>query len=198
MTSPSLRWPVAIKALHWSVVLAVIVVAPAGYLMSRTFGPSFKDAKVLELHLLMSQIHHTLGFLLLGAGLIWLVTRLRIARPPHESASVVERAAARAVHLALGMLLLLIPWSGWTALSALEDSAAYGKTHMWFFGFDRILPRIWTPLPATDPAGYGRFAGLHRWLLITAAVLLAVHLLSALWHHFARRDAVLRRMWPLG
>ena len=197
MNMPLSRWPTSIKAIHWSVVLAVIVVAPAGYLMSRTFGPSFKDAGILHLHLLMSQIHHTLGFLLLVVGLAWLVARFRVARPPLEASSVLERAAARGVHVALGALLLLIPWSGWTALSALEDSVEYGRTHIWFFGFDRILPRVWTPLAATDPAGYSRFAQLHRWLLIAAAVLLTIHALSALWHHFSRRDGVLRRMWPL-
>lgn len=197
MTTVPSRWPTSIKAIHWLVVIAIAVVSPAGYLMSQTFGPSFKDAGILRLHLLMSQIHHTLGILLLAVGLGWLLTRLRVARPPLDAASPLERTAVRVVHAGLGALLLLIPWSGWTALSALEDSVQYGPTHMWFFGFDRVLPRIWTPLAATDPAGYGWFASMHRWLLIIGAVLLALHALSALWHHFGRRDGVLRRMWPL-
>lgn len=198
MNSAIPRWPTSIKTVHWLVAFAILVEVPAGFLMSRTFGASFRDAGILEVHLFASKIHHTLGFLLLAAGLGWLIARLRTPRPPPESRSALERIAAAAVHLALGALLLLIPWSGWTALSALEDSAQYGLTHIWFFGFDRLLPRIWTPLPATDPAGYGRFARLHEWFLIVAGLLLALHVVSALWHHFARRDGVLRRMWPLG
>ncbi len=195
----SQAWPLTIKTLHWLVVLAVLVEVPAGFLMGGTFAASFHDAQILRLHILLSQIHHTLGFLLLVAGLAWLLAHWRQGRPaPLDAKSRGEIIAARLAHGVLGLSMLLIPWAGWTALSALEDSVKFGPTHMWLFGYDRVLPRIWTPLAGTDPHGYGRFASLHRTFLIIAGIVLAMHVASACWHHFARRDNVLRRIWPLG
>lgn len=192
-------WSRTVKTLHWLLALAILFEVPAGLLMSFTYGPSFREPQILKLHILASQIHHTVGFLVLASAVIWITTKLRTQRPPLPNAmATYERALAYAAHGCLLLLLVLIPWSGWTALSALEDSKQYGVTHMWFFGTDRMLPRIWHPLPAIDPQGYGLFAKLHRWFLITGGCIVAVHVASALWHHLARRDSVLRRMWPLG
>jgi cytochrome b561 len=114
-----------------------------------------------------------------------------------------QRALASSVHgllllLLLVMVMVMVPWSGWTALSALADSPAFGATHIWFFGFYRLLPRIWEPLPFNDPTGYARFGRLHLWALWAGLALVGLHVASALWHHAVVRDGVLRRMWPLG
>ena len=192
------HWSSAQKAIHWLTICAITVTVPAGFLMSYTFGPSFHNADILKLHILASQIHHTVGFLLLATGFIWLLRKVSMPRPPlPQSLPRWQKPAAMAAQGLLLLLLILIPWSGWTALSALADSAAYGPTHMWFFSTDRLLPRIWTPLSATDPRGYGRFAKLHIWLLIIGAAVVTLHIGAALWHHFIGRDNLLRRMWPL-
>lgn len=193
------RWDGVVKTLHWTLVFLILVEVPAGFVMTRTYGPSFKDAKVLDLHILASQIHHTVGLLVLAGALVWLTRRAMRPRPPWDpQLPSVQRAAAMVVHFGLLLLLVVVPWSGWTALSALEDSPAYGPTHIWFFGTDGLVPRIWTPLPFNDPTGYRRFGGLHIWALWAGLALVALHAVSALWHHFVARDRVLRRMWPLG
>lgn len=192
------RWDSLVKALHWSIALALLVEVPAGFVMAWTYGPGFKDAGVLKLHVLASQFHHTLGFLVLAAALAWLLRRARRARPPFDPAVPAwQRRLAGAVHGLLALLLLLVPLSGWAALSALADSPQFGPTHIWFFGFDRLLPRIWAPLPFDDPLGYRLFGAVHVWALWAGLALLALHVASALWHHAVRRDGVLRRMWPL-
>lgn len=197
-TEARTRWDGLVKTLHWSIALLMLLVIPAGFVMTWTYGPSFKDANVLEVHLLASQFHHTIGFLILFAALAWVVRGRLRPRPSFDPAVTPwQRALARLVHAALALLLILIPWSGWTALSALADSPAFGPTHIWFFGTDRLLPRIWTPLPFNDPSGYRRFGGLHVWFLWAGLWVLSLHIVSALWHHFIRRDGVLRRMWPL-
>jgi cytochrome b561 len=91
-------------------------------------------------------------------------------------------------HHTLGCLVLL---------AALADSAQFGPTRLWLLGFDDVVPRIWPALPFDDASGYRRFASIHRWALWAGLGLLALHVLSALWHHGVRRDAVLWRMWPL-
>jgi len=193
------RWDSLIKALHWSIALMILIEVPAGFVMSSTYGPSFKDATVLKLHVLASQFHHTIGFLVLAGVLVWISRRLLRGRPAWDRAVPRgQRILASSVHGLLLVLLIVIPWSGWTALSALADSPAFGNTHIWFFGFDRLLPRIWEPLPFSDPTGYARFGKLHVWCLWAGLALVALHVASAFWHHIFARDGVLRRMWPLG
>lgn len=192
------QWDSLTKTLHWCIALAILITAPVGYVMSSTYGPSFKDARALKLHLLASQIHHTLGILILAVALLWIVRRLVRGRLVGPIAPAHLHVISRVVHVGLLSLLVLLPWTGWTAISALADSAQFGKTHLWFFGSDGWLPRIWEPLPANDPTGYARFAQWHIWGLWAGLGLVSLHLLAALWHHFVRRDSVLRRMWPLG
>ncbi len=192
------RWDAIIKVMHWSIALLILLEVPAGFVMSRTYGPSFKDKTVLELHVLASQFHHTIGFIVLACALTWILRRVRRGRPAWDAAVPrAQRTLASAVHALLLLLLVAIPWSGWTALSALADSPAFGNTHIWFFGFDRVLPRIWAPLPFSDPAGYARFGRLHVWGLWAGLALVSLHVAAALWHHALVRDRVLRRMWPL-
>ncbi len=193
------RWDGLLKAAHWSIALLILLEVPAGFVMSMTYGPSFKDATALKLHIFASQFHHTVGFLVLAGVLLWIARRLRRGRPAWDAAVPRgQRLLAGSVHALLLALLVLVPWTGWTALSALADSAAFGTTHIWFFGFDRLLPRIWEPLPFNDPTGYARFGRLHVWGLWAGLALLALHVASAFWHHVVVRDGVLRRMWPLG
>jgi cytochrome b561 len=193
------RWDGVVKALHWSIALLILVEVPAGFVMSMTYGPSFKDATALKLHILASQFHHTIGFLVLAGALWWIARRMRRGRPAWDAAVPRgQRILAGSVHGLLLVLLVAVPWTGWTALSALADSPAFGATHIWLFGFDRLLPRIWEPLPFNDPSGYARFGKLHVWGLWAGLGLVSLHVASALWHHAWVRDGVLRRMWPLG
>jgi cytochrome b561 len=199
MTTESSSWNTFVKSVHWMIALAMLIVVPAGFAMAWTYGPSFRDASVLKLHILASQIHHTLGVLVLIAALAWVARRMVRGRPPwHTELSRPKQVLALAVHGLLLGLLVVIPWSGWTALSALADTPQFGPTHMWFFGFDWLLPRIWTPLPFDDASGYARFARVHRWALWAGAGLVLLHIAAALWHHLVRRDSILRQMWPLG
>jgi cytochrome b561 len=192
-------WNGVTKTLHWLLALSLLAEVPAGFLMSYTYGPSFKDAQVLKLHVLCSQIHHTAGLLILLAALLWILWRSRTARPALPPLMPAwQKVAAKAVQAGLITLLVALPWSGWTALSALEDSKAYGATHIWFFGSDGLIPRIWKPLPFNDPQGYALFGKLHVGLLRIGLALLMLHVGSALWHQFVTRDEVLARMWPLG
>lgn len=191
------HWPILVKFLHWTIALVLVVEVGVGFVMSQTFAASFSDKTIGELHQTSSQIHHTVGiFIMLGAW-VWLFSRPWLGRPPMIVMPVWQRALSHTVHLLLLLLLIAIPWTGWTALSALADTQEYGATHMWLFGSDWALPRIWTALPPEDPAGYSQFARWHRGLLWLGAGAIALHVLAAGWHHWVRRDQALRRIWPL-
>ena len=53
---------------------------------------------------------------------------------------------------------------------------------------------LWPDIAAADKALHEVAGEIHEALVGWLAALLAVHVGAALWHHFARRDAVLTRM----
>jgi cytochrome b561 len=183
------RWGGFAKAFHWSIVLLVMVAAPAGFLMSYTFGLTLKDKAVLPLHYFAGQIHHTVGFLILALALGRLGWRLWGGRRPEPEGG--RDVAAGLVHAALYGLLFLLPLSGWAALSV------YGLAPTWFLNQAHLIPPILPRQPLNSPTGYGFFAHIHIWGLWAGAGLVTLHVLAALWRHWVVKDDTLRRMWPL-
>jgi cytochrome b561 len=198
MTLEQQSWNSVAKSLHWLIFIMLLVEVPAGYLMASLYGPGLKHADVTPLAHLLGQIHHTNGFLLLGAvfaRLAWRFTHPAPALP--ADLSVAQRRVSRVTQALLYALLIGLPVSGWLALSVLADSPQFGKTNIWFFTIDGLVPRLIEPRPFNDPQGYAYFARFHIWFINTGAALLALHIGAALFHHFVRRDGVLRSMWPL-
>lgn len=190
-------WGSLSKTLHWVIVMMIAVEVPVGFLMTATYGTALQHPDVVPLHDVLAQIHHTNGFFILflfGVRLAW---RSRNTVPQLGTGlSRSRRRIARLNHWILYALLLVIPLSGWAALSALADSAEFGKSHIWFFGSDALIPPILPRLAFDDPYGYSLFARAHRYLLIAGAVVLGTHVLAAFWHHLWRKDGLLLRMWP--
>lgn len=191
-------WGSVSRALHWGFALAILVEVVAGLVMSRTFGS--KDPAVAPWHYWTSNVHHTLGLLLLVAAAARATWRLVGPVPaPVRRLGALQEGTGRTIHWLLYALLLVVPLSGWAALSSLADSPSYGRTVLWFFGsngFDTVVPRIVPPVPWDSHAlfRYSTFARSHRWLLIAGAALLALHVAAALRHHFLLKDDTLRRM----
>ena len=190
------RWGSASKVLHWLLVLMICVEVPVGFLMALTYAPSLKYSDIVGLHDVLAQIHHTTGFFVLLLFAIRLLWRLRhdVPRLPDDFGGL-RRGVARVNHWILYALLFLVPLSGWAALSVLADTPQFGETHIWFFGSDSV-PGILPPVALDHPYGYAFFARIHRYLLIFGGVVLAGHVLAALWHHWIRKDGLLLRMWP--
>lgn len=198
MTDQQQSWNSVAKSLHWLIFFMVLIEVPAGYLMSSLYGPGIKHADVTPLAHLLGQIHHTNGFLLLGVVLARLAWRFTHPGPSLPAdLSTIRKGASRLTQGGLYALLIGLPVSGWLSLSVLADSPAFGKTQIWFFGSDSLIPRLIEPKPWNAPDGYGFYAKFHIWFLYAGAALLALHVLAALYHHFLRRDSVLRSMWPL-
>jgi cytochrome b561 len=190
------NWSSVAKTIHWTTVLLIAVVVPAGFLMTATYGASFRDEQVHAIHLLLAQIHHTIGLgllLLVAVRTFWRLKNPVPALP--GSPGRLQQWLARGTHWAFYGLLFLLPLSGWAAMSVLGDTEDYGDAPVWFFGWDG-LPPILPQRPLDDPFGYSFMASIHRYAVYAGGVLLLVHVLAALWHHLVRRDAVLLRMWP--
>lgn len=197
---PPAQWTRTARLLHWGMALMVLVEVQAGFAMAWTYGSKVAGEQIL--HLRSSQTHHTLGMLILIAVLFRLFWRWKHGAPalPSDTATW-QRLVARATQAALYLLLLLIPLSGWAALSALGAGGGYPAPEMWFFTHDGfasgLIPHLVEPHPwnAKVLLGYGLFARVHVYMLMLGGVLLMVHGLAALYHHFIRHDGVLRQMW---
>ena len=199
MTTPPPAWTRTARLLHWGTALAVLVIVPAGYVMAWTYLDGSKGGPLAWLHIRASQVHHTLGLLILAAALFRLYWRLRHPAPPLPQGT--SAFAPRAVQALLYVLLLALPLTGWAALSSLAGAAGYPAPSMWFFTHDGfgpggLIPHIVSPRPWNAPGllTYGTFAKTHVYLIWAGGALLLAHIGGALWHHFVRRDNVLRAM----
>ncbi|TPG15293.1 cytochrome b [Sphingomonas oligophenolica] len=94
-----------------------------------------------------------------------------------------QQVAARATHIALYALILLMPFTGWMMASA-------GKHPIGFYWLVDA-PKLPVSKALGDVAHQGH--GVLGWLMLA---LVALHVGAALRHHFLLRDGVLGRMIP--
>jgi cytochrome b561 len=114
--------------------------------------------------------------------LLWRLLAGTPAPPPGMPAW--QRWAAGGSHGLLYAILLAMPLSGW-----LYNSAS-GFPLQWFGLFS--LPK----LSARDPELRAFALEMHEWLFIALAIVVSVHALAALKHHYLDRDRTLVRMLP--
>ncbi|NBC35013.1 hypothetical protein GTZ99_00395 [Novosphingobium sp. FSY-8] len=194
-------WSGVQKVLHWTMAAAIAVEVPVGFIMGWTYAD--KTPQGAAKHLLSSQIHHTLGLLLLAAVLWRLTLRMRNTAPPApDGTSPAQARLASGLQGLLYLGMLIVPLSGWAALSSLGSGGGYPAPPIWFFGHDGfgpggMIPHIVPPVPwnAHTLFKYGFFGAIHRWALIIGGCALALHIAGALMHQFVLRDGLIGRMW---
>ncbi len=167
--------PVA-KVFHWlvaAIVLAQFAVAYAMPPIHRGTEPNGLIALHLELGLLI--------LVLTVARLAW---RLGHRFPPPESTLPPwQRFAARSIQILFYGLLLAVPVLGWANASSRDWGIALAGLP---------LPAI---MPAHAPLGHV-LGDVHTVVAYGMLMLIGIHTLAGLLHHFVRRDRVLRRMLP--
>lgn len=173
MKSSSTTYGAVAVSLHWLSVLLIIALLGSGMLAEETVDPGAK-ASVLSAHAPMGA-----AILILTLGrLIWW-WRFDTHPEPLPGGPAWQAIAARAVHGLLYLVLIGMAASGigMFALSGAGDMI-FGGAPGPLPDFNDFAPRI--------PHGIGAK------LLI---ILLAGHAGAALYHHFVKRDATLKRMW---
>lgn len=177
--SNAARWGAVSQALHWGVVVLVLVMATLGLVMV-DLPASASTARLYALH-------KSLGLSILALMLLRLGWRLHAGAPP--ALAGVPRAQARLaafVHGLLYALLLALPVSGWVI------NSSSGFPLRWF-GLFRV-PQF----GGRDEALNALAKQCHETLFWALAIVALVHAGAALWHHLFRRDATLARMLPRG
>ena len=163
-------------ALHWAMAAGLAGALALGTTIAR-MEPSFGT-------LWLYGLHKTVGICLLGLVVVRLVWH-RISPPPASYTAGIpawQLAAARAAHLGLYALMLLVPLTGWIASAATGiDVVIFGRV---------VLPRVAPVSEAWDSAAFAA----HFWLTRALMALALLHIMGALWRHFGHRDGTLRRM----
>ncbi len=179
LRNTSARWGGVAQLLHWLIVaLVVIQVTLALVAKSLPRGPAA---------FAFISTHKSVGITILALMLIRLLWRWGNPVPVlPDTLTLHERALARATHVGLYGILLIMPLSGWVG------SAAHGIAVRWFNLV--TLPNI----VSKDLALSRLMFEVHFWLAILLGVMVALHIAAALRHHFALKDDTLRRMLPMG
>jgi cytochrome b561 len=164
----------ALVTLHWLLAVLVVFMLVMGA-VSLEHLPNSSPDKIFAL-----RGHMAVGIAILVLTLVRLAVRLVTRRPPPLATGrpLLDRAAVLA-HYGLYALVILMAASGFaTALSA-------GLPDIVFGGSGKPLPETFSAYPAR---------AVHGIVGSLLALLVLVHVVAALWHHFIRRDGLLRRM----
>ena len=166
------------KLLHWSMAVLILVSLCA---------IEFKDLfpKGALRHAVVAW-HFQMGLcvlILIGVRITW---RIRNPAPPiFPSLSKVQSLAATAAHVALYVLMLILPILGVLARQSRGDDVDF---------FGHILPAF---LDEDSGLPYAlKIKSLHTYLGDVLMWLIALHVLIAIFHHIVRRDNTLSRMLP--
>lgn len=165
------------KLFHWLIFLLIAMMLTVGFIM--TDIPNGPDK------LWVYGIHKSIGIsvlLLVALRLAW--KSINIQPPLPDTMKPIEKLAARAGHLGLYLLVIAMPLSGWM----MSSSAGFPVSVFGWF----TLPDLVAP----DRERLKDLQEVHEFLAYCLILLVSLHVLAALLHHFYHRDNVLRRMLP--
>jgi cytochrome b561 len=171
------RWGSVAQAFHWLIAALIVVQGAIGLTMVE-LGTTPTKVRVFALH-------KSNGLTVLALVLLRLAWRLTQRAPREVPMPAWQRAAARLSHFLLYVLILALPFSGW-----LFNSAANFPLE-WFGLFH--VPSLTRGLDPVLKAFALRAHVVLFWVLVAVV---AIHVATALWHHYRQRDDVLRRMLP--
>lgn len=172
------RYTGTAMALHWLIAALIVVAFGLGWIMTDIPGLSMAKLKYYSWHKWLGITVFLLAFVRLG----WRATHA--APPALASTPLWQKRAAEAVHLALYVLIFVIPISGYFYSLAAGVQVVY-------FGI--------IPLPVLiekNAALKDVLKVVHVALNYSLAGLVAIHALAALKHQFVNRDGTLARMLP--
>jgi cytochrome b561 len=172
---PMERYRSGAIAFHWAMFVIVVVVGVLGLL---------HDSWPKQTQAFWINIHAVIGILLFLLLIARFGYRLRHS-PPTLPADVgaFSRRFSSPVHLALYGLMFIIPIFGFVTF------IYHGRVfHFGLFDLNFGIKK--------NAAIFGPTEDIHGYLAYALFALAGLHAIAALWHHFVRRDGVLKRIWP--
>jgi cytochrome b561 len=166
-------WPAI--ALHWVGAALIIVLLAHGWWMTHLAARPDRLANY--------GLHAALGYDFLALLVLRLLWRW-INPVPVLEGQAWERYAAKAAHIALYVLMLACALTGWALAGTFRDPLTRDLIGI-------VLPAIYQ---SQDRGMHELFENSHKLLAYLLAVLVVVHVIGALRHHFIKRNDILRRM----
>ena len=171
--------PTLTVAIHWVTVVAIVVAVAAMFVRDAVEDRGWRQ--------LLLETHRQLGLLVLIVAGVRIAIRLRKGLADHApDMMALLRWAAKAAHVLMYGVLIALPLLGWAVTSAHGVSLT-------FLG-SVPLPKILS----ADSELADTLTDYHVWLAWGLLGLVVAHVAAAVWHHFVRRDGVLRAMLPKG
>lgn len=161
------------KFLHWLMALLIFGLFAVGLYMS--------DLDLTPQKLQLYQWHKSIGITILALVFVRLIWRASNVHPKIPG-SKWEVLAAETVHYALYILMIITPLCGWL----MSSYAGYPVSVFHLF----TLPDLVQP----DKEKFEIMRDRHSLLAWTLVFLACAHAGAALFHHFIKKDNVLRRM----
>lgn len=183
----ALRYDSISIGFHWLIAALVILNLIGGLYMGEL--PRTDPNKMLVV-----MLHKSTGLTILVLSVLRLVWRLMNpwqALPAEMSPAL--KAGARTIHVLFYVLLVGIPLTGWSMVSASPRSGPIA----WYGLFE--WPKLAFFANFADEerkALIGSLAETHELLAFLMIALIVLHIGAALYHHYIRRDNILRRMMP--
>lgn len=175
--SKSIRYTPTAKTLHWLIVALLV----AQFVFAWTMPHIGRNTPVTTL----ISLHFSFGVAILVVAFVRLLWRATHAEPaPLDGVPPWQVQSAWVLHWLLYLMLFGIPVLGWI-------NASWRGMPIGMFGLE--LPQ----LVRTRAPGWGWTGDLHTVLANYVMLpLVGLHVLSALYHYFIRRDGVFQRMLP--
>lgn len=165
------------KFLHWAMFLILSGMVTLGFYMHEL--PNSPDK--IQLY----GLHKSIGITVLLLVFLRLVWRARNPVPKlPEEAGKVEKAGAHGAHILLYMIMFALPVSGWVGSS-------YSGFQVSVFGLFTMPDLVGPDRPMS-----GILHEAHEVLVFALIGVVALHIVAALYHHFVRKDDILKRMLP--
>jgi cytochrome b561 len=180
------RYTLPAITLHWLIALLILVNIGLG--LGANYVP---DSFVRP----MIDLHKSIGITVLGLFFVRLLWRLTHRPPPFPpDYHRWEARAAHAAHIALYVLILALPVTGWIHDSAWSAAASHPMSLYWVIPWFR-LGFITSLAPATKESVHSLFGAIHVYVGYALYAVLALHILGALKHQLLDRQPELQRMW---
>jgi cytochrome b561 len=171
------RYGAVAKTFHWLMALAIIFMLCLGLYMQ---GLQMSTDKMSYYGL-----HKSIGATILVLATLRVVWRqLNVIPKLPSDMNFIERLGAHLNHYALYFMLFAMPLLGW----AMSSAAGFPVNVFGLF----TMPNIVSP----DREQFELFRDLHAIGARILIGLIILHVSAALFHHFWRKDNVLRRMLP--
>ncbi|MEO0763232.1 MAG: cytochrome b [Pseudomonadota bacterium] len=175
-------WGIVQRLLHWAAAGVILFQLAMGLYMTNLVTDIYDQFA-------HTQTHKSWGFVAFVLVLLRMVWRWVNPRPAAPAMPRWQHVASEGAHIALYVLMVVLPLSGWLMSSASPLQDSYGIKNMVFGLFELPDPFV----PGTTEMEK-LLKAVHFYAAMGLIALVGLHVAAALKHQFVDRDGLLMRM----